>query len=421
MPLICRDCFFTDDLGESECPACGSRRVVAHAELGRLAIAHLDCDAFYAAVEQRDDPSLAGKPVLVGGRHRGVVAACSYEARRFGIHSAMPMFKALKLCPDAVVIRPDFAKYAAVGRDVRALMRAVTPLVEPISIDEAFLDLAGTERVHGGAPARTLARLARRIEDEVRITVSIGLSYNKFLAKVASNLDKPRGFAVIGRAEAVDFLRRQPVAILWGVGKALQRRLARDGIATIGDLQGIEEQVLVARYGQIGHRLARFSRGRDERAVDPHETAKSISAETTLDADLESVEALRGVLWPLCEKVSTRLKRAGLAGGGVVLKLKSASFRLRTRSRRLADPTQMAETIYEVAGALLARETDGTRFRLIGVGVEHLVPGAEGDPPDPFDPARDRRVKVERTMDELRERFGKAAIAKGRGLDRAPN
>ena len=412
--------FETSD-GVAACRDCGSSRLVAHPEVDTLTIAHLDCDAFYASIEKRDDPSLADRPVVVGGRHRGVVAASCYVARTYGVHSAMPMFKALRACPDAVVIRPRMAHYQSVGREVRALFDAVTPLVEPISIDEAFLDLTGTERLHGRLPAQTLAKLAGRIEREIGITVSVGLSYNKFLAKVASNLDKPHGFAVIGRAEAVDFLRRQPVAILWGVGKALQRRLARDGIATIGDLQGIDEPVLVARYGQIGHRLARFSRGRDERAVDPHETAKSISAETTLDADLESAEALRRVLWPLCEKVSTRLKRAGLAGGGVVLKLKTARFRLRTRSRRLADPTQMAETIYEVAGALLARETDGTRFRLIGVGVEHLVPGAEGDPPDPFDPARDRRVKVERTMDELRERFGKAAIAKGRGLDRAPN
>ncbi len=408
----------SDDV--AACRDCGSSRLVAHPEVDALTIAHLDCDAFYASIEKRDDPSLADRPVVVGGRHRGVVAAACYVARTYGVHSAMPMFKALRACPDAVVMPPRMAHYQAVGREVRALFDAVTPLVEPISIDEAFLDLTGTERLHGRSPAQTLARLAGRIEREIGITVSVGLSYNKFLAKVASNLDKPRGFAVIGRAEAVDFLRRQPVAILWGVGKALQRRLARDGIATIGDLQGIGEPVLVARYGQIGHRLARFSQGRDERVVDPHGPAKSISAETTLDADLESAEALRKVLWPLCEKVSARLKRAGLAGGGVVLKLKSANFRLRTRSRRLADPTQMAETIYETAEALLVRETDGTRFRLIGVGVEHLVPDAEGDPPDPFDPARERRVTLERTMDALRDRFGEAAIAKGRGLDRAP-
>ncbi len=420
MPLICRDCFFTDDQGGTECPACGSRRVVAHAEFGRLAIAHLDCDAFYAAVEQRDDPSLAGRPVLVGGRHRGVVAACSYEARRFGIHSAMPMFKALKLCPDAVVIRPDMAKYAVVGRDVRALMRAVTPLVEPISIDEAFLDLAGTERVHGGAPARTLARLASRIEDEVRITVSIGLSYNKFLAKVASNLDKPRGFAVIGRGEARSFLEDRPVGLLWGVGTQLRKRLEADGIAAIGQLLAYPESELVARYGKIGHRLARFALGEDDRAVDPDAPRKSVSAEITLDEDRADAGALKPVLWRLCEKVARRLKADRLAGRTVTLKLKTAGFRLRTRNRSLGEPTRTAETIFQTAVALLEREADGTMFRLIGVGVSNLAAADAADAGDLVDRIAPRRAQIEDAIDAVRDRFGDDAIAKGRGLAGGP-
>ncbi len=402
------------------CPRCRSRRVVAHAELGRLAIAHLDCDAFYAAVEQRDDPSLAGRPVLVGGRHRGVVVACSYEARPFGVHSAMPMFQARKLCPHAVIIRPDMAKYAAVGDEVRALMRAVTPLVEPISIDEAFLDLSGTERVHRGAPARALAKLASRIEDELHITVSIGLSYNKFLAKVASTLDKPRGFAVIGRGEARSFLKDQPVGLLWGVGKQLRKRLEADGIAAIGQLLAYTESELVARYGKIGHRLARFALGEDDRTVDPDAPRKSLSAEITLDEDRADAEALKPVLWRLCEKVARRLKADRLAGRTVTLKLKTAGFRLRTRSRSLRDPTRTAETIYQTAQPLLAREADGTLFRLIGVGVSNLAPADAADAGDLVDRIAPRRARIEEAMDAVRDKFGDDAITKGRGLAGKP-
>ena len=420
MPHLCRDCLATaQPLAPPEtCPACGSARLVGHSELDALAIAHLDCDAFYAAIETRDDPSLAGKAVLVGGRHRGVVAACSYEARRFGIHSAMPMFEALKRCPDAIVIPPDMGKYVRVGCAVRVLMEAVTPLVEPLSIDEAFLDLSGTEKVHGGSPARTLAALARRIEDEVAITVSVGLSYNKFLAKVASDLDKPRGFAVIGRAEARAFLEPRPVSLLWGVGKQTQKRLRDDGLDTIGRLRAVPEAELVARYGKIGSRIALFARGGDDRAVDPRAPRKSLSAETTLDADLADGEALKTILWRLSEKVARGLKADGLAGRTVTLKLKTAGFRLMTRSRSLADPTQSPEVIFRTAARLLEREADGTAYRLIGVGVAGFAPAAEADPPDLADPDAGRRARIEHAVDRLRDRFGDAAIGKGRGLAR---
>ncbi len=352
--------------------------------------------------------------MIVGGGRRGVVAAACYVARLYGVHSAMPMFKALKACPDAVVIRPDMAKYQRIGRRVREMMRELTPLVEPLSIDEAFLDLSGTETLHGGPPARTLARLVRRIEDELGLTASIGLSYNKFLAKVASDLDKPRGFAVIGRAEAPGFLGDKPVRIIWGVGEALQRALERDGIRRLRDLQAREEAELVARYGAMGRRLYRFARGEDDRRVEPDAPAKSISAETTFDDDIAEPRALAGRLWPLCETVAARLKRTGLAGGRVTLKLKTAQFRLLTRSRRLGTPTRLAEVLYRAALPLLEREADGRRFRLIGIGAGDLVDGDLADPPDLLDPDRQRHARVERAIDEVRAKLGEAAIGKGR-------
>ena len=398
MSALCRDCAETVPTrpASGRCPACASPRLVEHPELDDLAVAHIDCDAFYATIEKRDDPSLAAKPVIVGGGRRGVVAACCYMARIRGVHSAMPMFRARKLCPEAVVIRPTMEKYQAVGRQVRTLMQETTPLVEPLSIDEAFLDLAGTQILHGGSPARTLVNLVRRIEDTVGVTASVGLSYNKFLAKMASDLDKPRGFAVIGRAEALDFLDRLAVGDLWGVGKALRRKLRDDGLETIGQLRAYDEEVLVARYGVIGRRLARFSRGEDDRGVDPRAEAKSISAETTFEDDLADKRELEAILWRLSEKVARRLRRAGLGGGTVTLKLRTADFRIRTRSRQLANPTQLAEVIY-------------------GVGAGKLGDGADADPPDLADPDQARKMKVEEAMEAIRDRFGDPAIAKGRG------
>ena len=363
---------------------------------------------------------LADKPVIVGGGRRGVVAACCYIARTFGIHSAQPMFKALKLCPHATVIRPNMAKYAAVGREVRQLLLETTPLVEPISIDEAFLDLSGTERLHGGSPARTLALLARRIERDLGITVSIGLSYNKFLAKVASDLDKPRGFAVLGRAEALSFLAPKPVTLIWGVGKALYRRLERDGISRIETLQTMDEKTLVGRYGVIGRRLYTFSRGIDGRQVDPGGVAKSVSAETTFDEDLRDAAALSRRLWPLCEKVAARLKAKDIAGRVVTLKLKTADFHIRARSATLPAPTQLAEVLYRIGTDLLAAEARGEAFRLIGIGASALEDARDADPPSLLDPGAARRARVERAIDAVRARLGDDAIAKGRGLVTSP-
>lgn len=419
MSRLCRDCgaFGTSAACSERCDACGSPRLVCHAELHILSIAHVDCDAFYATVEKRDRPELADRPVIIGGGARGVVLACCYVARLYGVRSAMPMFKALAACPDAVVIRPDMARYREVGRQVRAEMQQLTPLVEPLSIDEAFLDLGGTETLHGACPAQLLAALAKRVETALSITVSIGLSDNKFLAKIASDLDKPRGFAVLSRSEAPAFLADKPVSLLWGVGAAMQRRLARDGITLIGQLAELGERELASRYGRIGTRLARLARGEDYRAVLAHAPAHTISAETTLARDEADADLLSHVLWPLCERVSARLKQASLATGTITLKLKTADFRLRTRSRRVPDPTQLADTLFRTAAALLATEADGvTRFRLIGVGADTLTDSRAADPPTLFERDLDRPRRLEHAMDQIRGRLGDGSVRFGRDL-----
>jgi DNA polymerase IV len=417
MVSFCRDCLADVRDGCARCTACGSPRVARHPELARLAIAHVDCDAFYAAIEKRDNPSLRDKPVIVGGGHRGVVATACYIARTFGVRSAMPMFEARRLCPHAEVVRPDMAKYGRAGREVRAMMLDLTPLVEPLSIDEAFLDLAGTERLHGMPPAKALARFAGKVEQEIGITVSIGLSHNKFLAKVASDLDKPRGFSVLGAGEAAAFLAPKPVTFIWGVGKAMGASLMREGFRTIADLQRADQTMLMRRFGTEGLRLARLSRGIDARAVNPERETKSISAETTLHEDVAALRPLERHLWELTEKVSARLKAKELAGATITLKLKTADFRLRTRARSLAAPTQLASRIFTAGRELLARETDGTRFRLIGIGVSALAGDAEADPADLIDQDGRRNAAAERAVDRLREKFGRDAVIRGIALE----
>ncbi len=401
----------------SRCPKCRSPRLVRHLEIFDLAISHIDCDAFYAAIEKRDDPSLRDKPLIVGGGKRGVVSTACYIARISGVRSAMPMFKARKLCPEAVVLPPNMAKYQKAGKEVRTLMLELTPLVEPLSIDEAFLDLTGTAALHKRSPAESLARLALKIEREVGITVSIGLSHNKFLAKTASDLNKPRGFSVIGRAETISFLAEKPVRFVWGIGPAMGERLAKDGLMTLGQVQNMAERDLIARYGKMGAHLWHLARGHDERIVDPDGEAKSVSAENTFDIDIADLEELARELWPLCEKVSERLKRAGLAGGNVHLKLKTAGFRTISRQMSLGAPTQLAETLYRCGRAMLEREASGTRYRLIGIGVGDIRDAAEADPLDLADPDGQRRRKVEAAIDAVRAKLGKGSIAKGRSFE----
>jgi DNA polymerase-4 len=414
-PAFCRDCL-SDTLPEPPCTQCGGTRILAHPELEMLAIAHMDCDAFYAAIEKRDDPSLTGLPVIVGGGTRGVVSTACYIARRFGVRSAMPMFQARRLCPDAIVIKPRMSHYVEVAREIRNLMRALTPLVEPLSLDEAYLDLSGTARIHGMAPARTMAKLALQIERQLGITVSVGLSGNKFLAKLASELDKPRGFAVIGMAEAKSFLRDKPVGIIRGAGKVLAARLERDGFGTIGQLQDADPRDLANRYGATGLWLARIAQAQDSRAVDPGGEMKTISSETTFNSDLSRLPDLEAVLWRQAERVSARAKAYELCGRTVVLKLKTANFRLLTRSASLDAPTQLADKIFRVAQAALKREADGKRFRLLGVGLSNLTVATQADPASLIDPVSDKRAAAERAMDKIRSKFGGEAVGKGRGM-----
>ncbi|MGI9402265.1 MAG: DNA polymerase IV [Rhizobiaceae bacterium] len=410
---LCLDCLTRLAANYSRCPDCGSPRLASHPEMDKLSTAHIDCDAFYASVEKRDNPELADKPVIIGGGKRGVVSTACYIARIRGVRSAMPMFKALDLCPEAVVIKPDMAKYVAVGKEIRKMMLELTPQVEPLSIDEAFLDLSGTEKLHKSSPAEVLARFANRVERELELTVSVGLSYCKFLAKIASDLEKPRGFSVIGEAEAIEFLRAQSVSIIWGVGKAMMAVLARDGITGIASLQDMDEGVLARRYGSIGLRLARLSRGVDHRTIEPGSGAKSISSETTFNQDIREFDELAPKLRWLSEKVSERLKAKHLAGQTVTLKLKTSDFRTRTRNRALPDPTQLADKIFRTCTDMMRKEIDGTAFRLIGIGVSSLQSDENADPDDLVDHDALKRAKAERAMDAVRGKYGKSALNLG--------
>jgi len=411
---FCRDCLADAAPERGRCGACGSPRLVRHKELGVLAVAHIDCDAFYATVEKRDDPSLAAEPVIVGGGKRGVVAAACYVARIYGVRSAMPMFEALRLCPHAKVIRPNMEKYSQAGREVRQMMFKLAPLVEPLSIDEAFVDLSGTSCLHGMSPAKALARFAADVEIKLRITVSIGLSCNKFLAKVASDLDKPRGFAVLSASEAPNFLAPKPISFIFGVGAVSAARYARDGLHCIGDLQHLSEIELMRRYGEEGRRLSRLARGIDEREVNATRETKSVSSETTFERDIADLRTLVRILWGLAEEVSARLKDKELSGATVTLKLKTTDFKIRTRAQSLESPTQLAGRIFAAARVLLERETDGTQFRLLGVGVSALATAAEADPADLVD---GRAALAEHAVDDLRTRFGDGVLVRGLAFD----
>jgi DNA polymerase-4 len=416
MPSLCRDCLtrFED---ARRCPACGGPRVVAHPELLDLSIAHMDCDAFYASVEKRDNPDLADKPVIIGGGRRGVVSTACYIARIRGVRSAMPMFQALKLCPEAVVIRPRMSVYAEASRAIRDMMLDLTPAVEPLSLDEAFLDLTGTARLHGAPPAVMLARLVKRMRDELGLTGSIGLSHNKFLAKIASDLDKPHGFAVIGAAETDRFLHDKPVSLIWGVGQSTLGALNRAGIYSFADLRRWDSRDLMARFGNMGDRLWHLARGQDRRRVSANAPVKSISNETTFSEDTADADLLDGHIWRLSEKVADRAKAKALAGRVVTLKLKRANHTGLTRRHSLRDATQMADTLYRQARALLDQVPRGGSYRLIGVGLSELVPEAGADlSGDLLDPQAARRAEAERATDRIRAKFGAGAIVKGRGL-----
>jgi DNA polymerase-4 len=417
MPSLCRDCLTLTDSAAARCPACRSPRMVAHGELTGLSIAHMDCDAFYASVEKRDNPALRDQPVIVGGGQRGVVSTCCYIARIKGVRSAMPMFQALKLCPEAVVVKPRFTAYTEASRAIRAMMEELTPAIEPLSLDEAFLDLTGTERLHGAPPAVLLARLTKRMEDELGLTGSIGLSHNKFLAKIASDLDKPRGFSVIGKAETEAFLKPKSVRVIWGVGTATQSALEAAGIRTIADLLRWDRADLTARFGSMGDRLWHLARGLDTRRVNRDEKLKSISKETTFFEDTSDPDLLDGHIWRLSEQVADRAKAKGLAGRTVTLKLKKGDFQLVTRRHALPDPTQLTDRIYRAARDLFGHAGTNGPFRLIGVGISDLAPEGQADlSGDLLDPEARKRAAAERATDAIRAKFGAEAIIKGRAL-----
>ena len=384
---LCRDCGWLARLvlpAPKACPRCGAARLLGHAELAGLAIAHVDCDAFYASVEKRDRPDLADEPVIVGGGARGVVLTCCYVARRFGVRSAMPMVQALRLCPDATVIRPDMEKYRGESRRIRELMLALTPKVEAVSLDEAYLDLGESERAE--PPARTLARLALQVERQVGVTISIGLAPNKMLAKIASDLGKPRGFCVIGAGDAQAVLGPMKVSALPGVGPVTAQKLEALGYRTILDLRRAKPDELVHRFGRWGERLARHALGEDQRRVGTGRgRSVTIGAERTFARDLTDYESIAAELETLCARVAERLARADLAAGSLTLKLKRFDRQISTHACRLHDPTMRAETILRAVAPVLKRALDGTAYRLVGVTAHDLVSGRRADPPDLFE------------------------------------
>ena len=412
MKAICRDCLHTGDRKVDRCPACDSRRMVRHDELDRLTIAHLDCDAFYASVEKRDRPELRDRPVIVGGGRRGVVSTCCYIARQYGVHSAMPMFKALKACPEAVVIKPDFRKYIAASEAIFGAVGRLTPLVQTLSLDEAWIELAGTERLNGGPPAFQLIRLQQQIETDIGLTVSIGLAPNRFLAKVASELDKPRGFSVLG-SEASALLAPRPVGILPGVGPVFRKTLQSDGYATVGDLAAADVRDLVRRYGETGLRLYDLAHGRDARPVNPTHDRKGMSAETTFNEDLTAAADLEAELWPLCEKLASKARRDGVASRVLVLKLRRTDFKIVTRRMSVPEPVQTARALFAAGRELMAPEL-GRPYRLIGIGMGEVVDVVDSHAL--FETAETRALRTETAIDALRAKFGAKAVVAGRAL-----
>ena len=416
MPTLCRKCFYTFN-EEKRCPRCSSPLVVSHTELFDLNIAHMDCDAFYASVEKRDNPDIADKPVIIGGGRRGVVSTACYIARIRGVKSAMPMFKALEKCPDAVVIRPRMKIYAEISRQIREMMNDITPLVEPLSLDEAFMDLSGTHKLHGAPPAVMLAKLMDRISGNLGLTGSIGLSHNKFLAKIASDLNKPNGYSVIGEAETSSFLQDKPIRLIWGVGASMQKSLEKSGIRTFSDLLRWDRKDLVGKFGSMGDRLWFLARGQDARVVSNSDRIKSISNETTLNENTSDLRVLEGHLWRLCEKVSSRAKSKGLAGTIMILKLKSSNHKIITRRLTLRDPTYLADVLFRSTYPLMEAAIGNGPFRLVGAGLSGLCLASQAErEPELLDDGALNRIKVERVTDEIREKFGNEAMIKGRSL-----
>lgn len=372
------------------------------------AILHVDMDAFYASVEQRDQPALRGRPVIVGGHpQRGVVLAASYQVRPFGVRSAMPMARAVRLAPQAIVVPPRFPAYAAASAQVFALFESVTPLVEPLSLDEAFLDVTGSQRLFG-APAQIAAMLRRRIAAEVGLPASAGIAPVKFVAKIASDLAKPNGQREVPAAEVLDFLAPLPVARLWGVGPKTQEVLHSMGLRTVGQIAARGRAALEARLGDLGRHLHALSQGQDERQVVPDRQAQSIGTEDTFAADTDDEEALRGHIHQQALRVGARLRRAGLLARCVQLKLKYSDHAVVTRRVTLDPATDDGQRLYEAAAALLSRAQAGRLVRLTGVSGQELVPPAAQL--DLFQAPAARRGKLNAALDEISRRFGSRAV-----------
>ncbi|WP_350349695.1 DNA polymerase IV [Agromyces sp. G08B096] len=371
-------------------------------------ILHVDMDAFFVSVELLSRPDLRGKPVLVGGTAgRGVVSAASYEARRFGVNSAMPMSVALQRCPNAIVLRGDYRKYSEYSKRVMAIFGDFTPLVEPLSIDEAFLDVSGARRVHG-TPAEIAWTIRERVRAETGLTCSIGVAATKYVAKVASSRAKPDGMLVVPAADTLAFLHPLPVSALWGVGKVTEESLVRLGLRTVGDVAVMPPDALERAVGPaLAARLTRLANGVDARDVSVHRAEKSVGHETTFGHDLTDPDEIRRALLGLAGNVASRLRKAGLVGRTVVLKLRYGDFRTVTRSRTLGEPTDVARRIYEEAAAALDELVgNGERVRLIGVRAEHLRPGGGATLWDPDEEWRD----AERTIDQVVAKFGRGAV-----------
>ena len=414
---ICRDCYVVSKEISEICKKCHSPRTLSHKEISKLYIAHIDCDAFYASVEKRDNPALKNKPVIIGGGSRGVVSTACYIARTKGVKSAMPMFKAKELCPEAVVIKPNIKKYKNVSFEIREIMKKLTPLIEPISLDEAFLDLKGTYRLHKKVPALILVELVKDIKIKTGINVSVGLSFNKYLAKVCSDLDKPKGFSIIGKSEATSFLKDKPVNLLWGVGSKFKKRLNSEGIINIGQIQKMQDKELVKRYGAIGYHIYQLSRGKDNRKIQSNRKIKSISHETTFQKDTNNKKELEKVLNNLSRKVSDRSKLLGVGGKTINLKLKTKDFKLITRSITFPDATQLHTRIFKNAKKLLYDNLNNSKYRLIGVGISELIEEKLCDLDSLIDIKSNNDKKIEVALSKLRNKFGDNIITKGNSND----
>jgi DNA polymerase-4 len=385
-------------------------------------ILHVDLDAFFAAVEQRDRPELRGRPVIVGGRDptaRGVVSAASYEARRFGVHSAMPLRTAYALCPAGVFLPVDGRKYQRVSREVMTILRRFTPLVEPISIDEAFLDVTGSRALFGDGPT-IAAEIKAAIRRDVGLTASVGVATTKLVAKIASDLRKPDGLVVVLPGGEAAFLAPLPISRLWGVGEKTAKALGEFGVTTIGDLAALPEELLVRRFGRHGASLGARARGVDPDPVGGGEPAKSIGHEHTFDVDTSDPEVIERTLLAMADGVASRLRSAGLKASTIQVKIRDSSFRTITRQRTLAVPTDLAEPIWHVALELARPEVRGLRVRLLGISASHLgereqlglFEAGGADRPG----TADRRRRATQAADAIRRRYGDRAVTRARLL-----